>query len=69
MLKNLIMNNFDYNEIGTLTENVMTVTKIFTMDELSTFDLEHGLPDKTSPAMRKVLIIGELKFIIIKKKN
>ncbi|CAG8644536.1 2952_t:CDS:10 [Gigaspora margarita] len=42
----------------TLTENVMTVTKIFTLDEENTFDLEHGLPPKTSIAMREVLKIG-----------
>ncbi|CAG8524862.1 106_t:CDS:10 [Dentiscutata heterogama] len=42
----------------TLTENVMTVTKIFTLDEENTFDLEHGLPEKTSVAMREVLKIG-----------
>ncbi|RIB16775.1 HAD-like domain-containing protein [Gigaspora rosea] len=29
--------------LGTLTENIMTVTKIFTLDEENTFDLEHGL--------------------------
>ncbi|CAG8574636.1 20814_t:CDS:10, partial [Dentiscutata erythropus] len=44
--------------LGTLTENVMTVTKIFTLDEENTFDLEHGLPEKTSVAMREVLKIG-----------
>ncbi|CAG8741018.1 19708_t:CDS:10, partial [Gigaspora rosea] len=44
--------------LGTLTENVMTVTKIFTLDEENTFDLEHGLPPKTSIAMREVLKIG-----------
>ncbi|RHZ74086.1 hypothetical protein Glove_227g48 [Diversispora epigaea] len=48
------------DKTGTLTQNIMTVTKIFTMDELSTFDLEHGLPTKTSLAMREVLKIGGL---------
>ncbi|KAF0491194.1 calcium-transporting P [Gigaspora margarita] len=46
------------DKTGTLTENVMTVTKIFTLDEENTFDLEHGLPPKTSIAMREVLKIG-----------
>ncbi|CAG8750385.1 8145_t:CDS:2, partial [Acaulospora morrowiae] len=48
------------DKTGTLTENVMTVTKIFTLDEENTFDLEHGLPNKTSPAMREVIKIGGL---------
>ena len=44
------------NKTGTLTENVMIVTKIFTLDEeLTIFDLEHGLPAKTSFTMREVL--------------
>ncbi|CAG8537448.1 6926_t:CDS:10 [Funneliformis mosseae] len=46
------------DKTGTLTENVMTVTKIFTLDEENIFDLEHGLPTKTSSAMREVLKIG-----------
>ncbi|CAI2166273.1 11919_t:CDS:10 [Funneliformis geosporum] len=46
------------DKTGTLTENVLTVTKIFTLDEENIFDLEHGLPTKTSSAMREVLKIG-----------
>ncbi|CAB4382590.1 unnamed protein product [Rhizophagus irregularis] len=46
------------DKTGTLTENMMTVTRIFTLDEETTFDLEHGLPTKTSSAMREVLKIG-----------
>ncbi|CAG8708871.1 3290_t:CDS:10, partial [Cetraspora pellucida] len=46
------------DKTGTLTENVMTVTKIFTLDEETIFDLEHGLPSKTTVAMREVLKIG-----------
>ncbi|CAG8496719.1 4634_t:CDS:10, partial [Racocetra fulgida] len=48
------------DKTGTLTENVMTVTKIFTLDEETIFDLEHGLPSKTTVAMREVLKIGGL---------
>ncbi|CAG8489855.1 15295_t:CDS:10, partial [Racocetra persica] len=48
------------DKTGTLTENVMTVTKIFTLDEETIFDLEHGLPPKTTVAMREVLKIGGL---------
>jgi hypothetical protein len=43
----------------------MTVTRIFTLDEETTFDLEHGLPTKTSSAMREVLKIGII-FKLIK---
>lgn len=53
------------DKTGTLTENMMTVTRIFTLDEETTFDLEHGLPTKTSSAMREVLKIGII-FKLIK---
>ncbi|CAJ0834964.1 7666_t:CDS:2, partial [Entrophospora sp. SA101] len=46
------------DKTGTLTENIMTVTKISTLDEESIFDLEHGMPSKTSHAMKEVLKIG-----------
>ena len=54
------------NKTGTLTENLMNVTKIFTLDEETIFDLEHGLPAKTSSAMREVLKIGTTFKLITK---
>ncbi|KAG9290667.1 hypothetical protein G9A89_011630 [Geosiphon pyriformis] len=36
------------DKTGTLTENVMTVTKIFTLDEGRIFDLENGVPGITN---------------------
>ncbi|CAG8599763.1 1775_t:CDS:10 [Ambispora gerdemannii] len=48
------------DKTGTLTENVMTVTKIFTLDGEMIFDLEHGLPNTTNSSMREILKIGIL---------
>ncbi|CAG8564745.1 13611_t:CDS:10, partial [Ambispora leptoticha] len=48
------------DKTGTLTENVMTVTKIFTLDGETVFDLEHGLPNNTNNSMREILKIGIL---------
>ncbi|CAG8570263.1 5194_t:CDS:2 [Paraglomus brasilianum] len=48
------------DKTGTLTENKMTVTKIFTLDKGMIFDLEHTIPTLTSSAMKVALRIGNL---------
>ncbi|KAL1917577.1 uncharacterized protein VTP21DRAFT_3970 [Calcarisporiella thermophila] len=48
------------DKTGTLTLNQMTVTKIFTLNDQSTFDFEHSIPTITTPALLKIVEIGNL---------
>ncbi|RIB16772.1 P-type ATPase [Gigaspora rosea] len=59
--KNAIIKKLPSVEIWfcTLTENVMTITKMFTLDEENTFDLGHDLPSKTNIASEKFLKLEE----------
>ncbi|RUP23409.1 hypothetical protein BC936DRAFT_139007, partial [Jimgerdemannia flammicorona] len=48
------------DKTGTLTVNQMTVTKVFTLSEQTTFDFEHTVPNVKSMALRQLLKIGNL---------
>lgn len=46
--------------IGTLTINQMTVTKVFTLKNQTIFDYENTTPNEYTDALRQTLRIGNL---------
>ncbi|KAG1049090.1 hypothetical protein G6F43_008562 [Rhizopus delemar] len=48
------------DKTGTLTVNQMTVTKVFTIEDQTSFDYEYKTPTKITEALRQTLKIGNL---------
>lgn len=47
------------DKTGTLTVNQMTVTKVFTIEDQTSFDYEYKTPTKITEALRQTLKIGK----------